>query len=57
MFFLLKLTNNQNQAVKNSNPPIGVTNPKGLKLNGKKLFKAKKYNEPEKSTTPDKVVK
>jgi hypothetical protein len=54
---LWKLRNNQNQAAKNNNPPIGVTNPKGLKLNGRKSFKAIKYNDPENSTIPDKVVK
>ena len=57
MFFLSKLINNQNQAVKNSNPPIGVINPKGLKLKGRKSFNAKKYKDPEKRTIPDKTAK
>ena len=44
------------QAIINSNPPIGVTNPIILKLKDVKLLVASKYIEPENRIIP-KVVK
>jgi hypothetical protein len=49
------LTNNQNQAPNNNNPPIGVIGPRNLKFNPVAVLVVNKKIDPENKIVPNKV--